>query len=211
MVHAVAYTHAHADHLFGLDDLRIFPRYLGHEVPIYCEPEVERAIRRAFAYAFDPVLQQFPAGGIPKLAFHPIGGEPLDGPLEVLGAAVVPIRLFHGPLPILGFRVGNVAYCTDVNCIPPESMAQLRGLDVLVLDALRHEPHVTHFSLDQAVEVARQLAPKRTLFTHIAHRLEHEATNRMFPPGMELAYDGLTIPLGREITNGKSQISNEFQ
>jgi phosphoribosyl 1,2-cyclic phosphate phosphodiesterase len=195
MVHAAAFTHAHADHLFGLDDLRIFPRYLGHEVPIYCEPEVQRAIRRAFAYAFDPVAQKFPAGGVPKLTFHSIEGDPPKGPIDVLGAAILPIRLLHGPLPILGFRIGNVAYCTDVNCIPAASMDQLQGLDVLVLDALHREPHATHFSLGQAIEVARQLAPKRTLFTHIAHRLEHEATNRTLPPGMELAYDGLSIPL----------------
>jgi phosphoribosyl 1,2-cyclic phosphate phosphodiesterase len=223
LIHAVAYTHAHADHLFGLDDLRIFPRYLGHEMPIYCEPEVERAIRQAFAYAFDPVAQQFPAGGVPKLVFHPIGvrgatlevalpgSEPLNGPVEVLGAAVTPIRLWHGPMPILGYRVGNVAYCTDVNRIPPESMAQLQGLEVLILDALRREPHVTHFGLDEAVAVARQLAPKRTFFTHIAHRLEHEATNRTLPPGMELAYDGLAIPLGEEIRISKSEIRNKSQ
>jgi phosphoribosyl 1,2-cyclic phosphate phosphodiesterase len=181
-----------------LDDLRIFPRYLGHEMPIYCEPEVERAIRRSFAYVFDPAVQQFPAGGVPKLVFRPIGAGSIgaEGPtatLELLGAMVTPIRLWHGPLPILGFRVGDVAYCTDVKRIPPESMARLQGLEVLILDGLRPEPHVTHLSLGEAVEVARQLRPKRTLFTHIAHRLEHEATNRTLPAGMELAYDGLAI------------------
>ena len=191
LVHAVVYTHAHADHLFGLDDLRIFPRYLGHELPICCEGEVEAAIRRSFAYAFDPAVQEYPAGGIPKLSFQRIGPTPF----EILGARVAPIRLLHGRMPILGFRFGNVAYCTDTNQIPPESMALLEGLDVLILDALRHEPHVTHYSLEEAVEIARRLAPRRTLFTHICHRLEHEATNRSLPPGMELAYDGLRIPL----------------
>jgi phosphoribosyl 1,2-cyclic phosphate phosphodiesterase len=194
LVHAVAYTHAHADHLFGLDDLRVFPRYLGHEVPIYCEPEVERAIRRSFAYAFDPAAQMIPAGGVPELVFRPIGTEPF----QTLGATVTPIRLWHGPMPILGYRVGGVAYCTDVSEIPPEGIARLQGLDVLILDGLRRQPHPTHLSLDQAVEVARRLAPGRTYFTHIAHRLEHEATNRTLPPGMELAYDGLTIPLNQE-------------
>jgi len=191
LIHAVAYTHAHADHLFGLDDLRIFPRYLGHEMPIYCEEEVEAAIRRSFSYAFDPALQEYPAGGVPKLAFQRIGSTPF----EILGAKVVPIRLLHGRMPILGFRFGNVAYCTDTNRIPPESMALLEGLDVLILDGLRQEPHVTHFGLDEAVEIARRLAPRRTFFTHVSHRLEHEATNRALPPGMELAYDGLRIPL----------------
>lgn len=191
VVHAVAYTHAHADHLFGLDDLRIFPKYLGHDLPVYCEPEVEAAIRRTFPYAFDPALQLYPAGGVPRLAFRTIGAETNS----VLGAPVEPIRLMHGRTPVLGFRVGGVAYCTDTNSIPPESMARLEGLDVLILDALRHEPHVTHFSLDEAIEVARQLRPKRTLFTHISHRLEHDATCRSLPPGMELAYDGLRVPL----------------
>ncbi len=97
---------------------------------------------------------------------------------------------------MLGFRIGKVAYCTDVKEIPPESTERLRGLDVLVLDGLRREPHYTHLSIDEAVEVARELKPKRTLFTHMSHRLEHEATNRWLPPGMELAYDGLRIPLG---------------
>lgn len=192
LVHGVAYTHAHADHLFGLDDLRIFPRYLGHEMPVFCEEEVEATIRRAFAYAFDPVVMQYPAGGLPKLAFRRIGTDPF----EALGVQVLPIRLLHGRLPILGYRIGNIAYCTDTKEIPPESMAQLEGSEVLILDGLRPEPHVTHLSIDEAVEIARQLKPKRTLFTHMSHRLEHEATNRMLPRGMELAYDGLRIPLG---------------
>jgi phosphoribosyl 1,2-cyclic phosphate phosphodiesterase len=191
LVHAVLYTHEHADHLFGLDDLRIFPSYLGHEVPIHCEPPVERRIRVAFDYAFDPVSQNYPAGGVPRLVFRPIVMEPFT----VLSTQVVPIRLMHGRYPVLGYRVGGVAYCTDVKHIPPESMELLRGLDVLILDCLRRESHITHFSLDEAVAVARQLAPKRTIFTHMCHRLEHEAVNRELPEGMELAYDGMTVPL----------------
>ena len=191
VIHAVAYTHAHADHLFGLDDLRIFPRYLGHEVPIYCREEVEQTIRRAFAYAFDPLTQRFPAGGLPQLVFRRIG----VGPFEVLGVRLTPIGLLHGPSGVLGFRLGSVAYCTDVKEIHPESLRLLEDLDVLILDGLRHEPHPTHLSLDEAVEIARKLAPQRTLFTHISHRLEHEETNRMLPAGMALAYDGLRIPL----------------
>lgn len=194
VIHAVAYTHAHADHLFGLDDLRIFPRYLGHALPIYCEEPVESAIRRSFSYAFDPAVQEYPAGGVPRLEFRRIETKPV----EVLGATVTPIRLLHGRDKILGFRVGNVAYCTDTNQIPPESMAMLEGLDILILDGLRPEPHITHFSLGEAVEIARRLAPVRAYFTHISHRLEHDETNRELPPGMELAYDGLRIPLGTE-------------
>jgi len=104
--------------------------------------------------------------------------------------------LKHGPrFDVLGFRIGNVAYCTDTNGIPQESMALLQGLDVLILDALRFRPHVTHFSLDEAIEAARQLKPRRTIFTHISHDLGHEQTNALLPAGMELGYDGLRIPL----------------
>lgn len=190
-IHAVLYTHAHADHLFGLDDLRIFPSYLGHEVPIYCEEEVERHIRTSFAYAFDPVAQNYQAGGVPRLVFRRITTEPFT----VLSTPITPIRLLHGRYDVLGYRFNGIAYCTDVKEIPPESMKRLEGLDVLILDCLRREPHITHFNLDEAVAVARQLAPKRTIFTHMCHKLEHEAVNRELPPGMELAYDGMRVPL----------------
>jgi phosphoribosyl 1,2-cyclic phosphate phosphodiesterase len=109
---------------------------------------------------------------------------------------VRPIRLKHGPFQVLGFRIGDVAYCTDTSEIPPESLPLLEGLDVLILDCLRHEPHPTHMSVEEAVAVARRLAPRRTLFTHMCHRLEHEATNRELPAGTELAYDGMRIGLG---------------
>jgi phosphoribosyl 1,2-cyclic phosphate phosphodiesterase len=189
--HAVLYTHEHADHLFGLDDLRLFPFYTGKPVPLYCEPRVEQRIRKSFDYAFHDV-EPTHTGAVPQLAFQPIGLEPF----EVLGASVQPIRLRHGPrFDVLGFRIGNVAYCTDVNQIPDQSLAQLQGLDVLVLDALRHREHVTHFSLGQAIQVSQLLKPKRTIFTHIAHDLGHAQTNAELPAGMELGYDGLRVPL----------------
>ena len=191
LVHAVLYTHEHADHLFGLDDLRIFAHYLGDDLPIYCAATVERRIRTTFDYAFDPETRAYPAGGIPRLTFRPVSGEPL----ELLGVRAIPIALRHGRGNVWGYRFGNVAYCTDTNEIPAASMALLENLDVLILDGLRRQPHPTHFSLAEAVEVARRLAPKRTLFTHICHDLLHEATNATLPPGMELAYDGLSIPL----------------
>ena len=192
LIHAVLYTHEHADHLFGLDDLRIFSQRLEGDLPVYCQRSVEERIRRTFDYAFDPATREFPAGGVPRLAFH----EVFDRPLEALGARITPIPMRHGRGTTLGYRFGDVAYCTDVNEIPASSMELLRGLDVLILDGLRHRPHPTHFSLEEAVETARQLSPRRTFFTHIAHDLEHEATNASLPPGMELAYDGLRIPLG---------------
>lgn len=191
LVHAVLYTHAHADHLFGLDDVRLFPYFIGRRLPVYCEAEVEERIRQSFDYAFDPITQKFPAGGVPQLEFERITTEPF----EALGARVTPIRLIHGRFRVLGFRFGNIAYCTDTNEIPAESWPLLEGLDVLILDALRHQPHPTHFSLDEAVAVAERLSPKRTLFTHLSHDLEHKKTNAALPSGMELAYDGLSISL----------------
>jgi len=191
IVHAVLYTHEHADHVFGLDDLRMMQFYLGGPVPLYCEPRVEDRIRKSFDYAFISDSQTHP-GAVPQLTFKRIGLQPF----EILGARVVPLRMKHGRrFEVLGFRFGNVAYCTDTNSIPPKSMELLTGLDVLILDALRPRGHATHFSLEEAVELAKQLAPKRTYFTHMSHELEHEATNAALPTNMELAYDGLRIEL----------------
>lgn len=191
LVHAVLYTHEHADHLFGLDDVRLFPFHLGHSLPVYCEDSVEARIRKSFDYAFSAEAQKYPAGGVPQLEFRRI----TTAPFEILGARVVPIRLHHGRTEVLGFRFGDVAYCTDVNRIPDESWERLTGLDVLVLDALRPRPHPTHFSLGEAVEAARRIGARQTYFTHLSHELEHEATSAALPPGMALAYDGLKIPL----------------
>lgn len=191
IVHAVLYTHEHADHIFGLDDLRLMQFHLGGPVPLYCEPAVEARIRKSYDYAFQPA-GELHRGAVPQLVFRRIGLEPFD----VLGARMTPVRLKHGKrFDVLGFRTGNVAYCTDANAIPPESIERLRGLDVLILDALRPSGHATHFSLEEAIQVARELSPRQTYFTHMSHELEQEATNSMLPPGMELAYDGLRIPL----------------
>ncbi len=191
LVHAVIFTHEHADHLYGLDDLRLFPFYLGHPVPLYCDPKVERRIRMAFDYAFPEHPPTHP-GAVPQLEIHSIGLEQR----EILGASVQPIRLLHGPrFEVLGFRFGNIAYCTDTNEIPDESWPLLEGLDVLVIDALRARPHVTHFSLEEAVEVSRRVGARRTLFTHISHELDHAETNATLPDGMDLAFDGLRVPL----------------
>lgn len=191
IVHAVLYTHEHADHIFGLDDLRLMQFFLNGPVPLHCEPMVEQRIRKSFSYAFGPPVN-IHAGGIPRLEIRSISTEPFT----VLGREVIPIRLHHGPnFEVLGFRIGNIAYCTDTNGIPPESMERLTGLDVLILGALRHRRHETHFCVDEAVEVAQKLQPRRTLLTHISHHLEHVKTNAELPQGIELAYDGLRIPL----------------
>jgi phosphoribosyl 1,2-cyclic phosphate phosphodiesterase len=152
---------------------------------------VEDRIRKAFDYAFMDI-EHTHEGAVPQLTFQRIGLQPF----EVLGTRVIPIRLKHGPrFEVLGFRVGNVAYCSDTNEIPPESWPLLEGLDVLILDALRDRPHATHFSLDQAIAVAERLRPKRTLVTHISHELDFRDTNARLPPGIELAYDRQRIPL----------------
>lgn len=191
IVHAVLYTHEHADHIFGLDDLRLMQFYLQGPVPLYCEANVERRIRKSFDYAFRDA-SALHAGAVPQIEIRNIGLEPF----EVLGADVVPVRLQHGPhFEVLGFRFGNVAYCTDTNYIPPESLEHLHDLDVLILDCLRREGHTTHFSLPEALEIIDRLQPARALLTHMCHDLEHEATNAELPAGVELAYDGLSVPL----------------
>ena len=187
LVHAVLFTHYHADHLFGLDDVRPIPRKLGAPVPLYCTAEVEGKIRTAFAYAFGPQAEQLPAGMIPKLVFERIGTEPFT----VLGERVTPIPLIHAHFDVLGFRIGDVAYCTDVSQIPRESWPKLEGLRVLVLDALRYEPHPGHFGLWQALDAIDQFRPQQAYLTHMSHDLEHEEVNRKLPPNVRLAYDGL--------------------
>jgi phosphoribosyl 1,2-cyclic phosphate phosphodiesterase len=187
LVHAVLFTHYHADHLFGLDDVRPFPRLLGRPLPLYCTDEVEQKVREAFAYVFAPEAERLPLGAIPKLEFCRIGREPFTA----LGERVTPIPLLHAHFNVLGFRVGDVAYCTDVSSIPDDSWPLLAGLRVLVLDALRPRPHPAHFGLDEALAVIARVKPERAYLTHMSHELEHEATNRRLPPGVELAYDGL--------------------
>ena len=191
VAHAAVFTHAHADHLFGLDDLRIFSYYLKQVIPLYCEPETERRIRKSFDYAFDDPYASRHFGAVPQFAVHSIGTEPF----ELLGLTIRPIRLWHGEMPVLGFRINSIAFCTDVSRIPDESWPLLDGLDVLVLDALREKPHPTHFNLSQALDVVQRAGPRQAYLTHISHALEHEATNAQLPPGVALAYDGLRIPL----------------
>jgi phosphoribosyl 1,2-cyclic phosphate phosphodiesterase len=187
LIHAVLYTHYHADHLFGLDDVRPFPKYLGAPLPLYCTAEVEAKIREAFAYAFHHEVASPAYGYVPHLVFRRITEEPFT----VLGERVTPIPLLHARFDVFGYRIGDVAYCTDVNRIPDRSWPLLEGLRVLVLDALRHKPHVAHFGLDEALEVIARVKPERAYLTHMGHELEHVATNARLPAGVELAYDGL--------------------
>lgn len=190
-VDAVIFTHEHADHIHGLDDLRLFPFRLGHAVPLYCESKVEVRIRNTFDYAFTNISPTHP-GGVPQLDTICI----TEAPFKALGSNIIPVRLQHGPrFTVLGFRVGNVAYCTDVNGISDENLEKLRGLDTLVIGALRHAYHPTHFCIEEALAVVDRIEPKATFFTHTSHELDYEETNATLPKNVQLAYDGQRIEL----------------
>lgn len=190
-VHAVLYTHSHADHLFGLDDVRISGYRLEKSVTLHCEEIVEQQIRRSFNYAFEEPTHNLHHMSRPRLDFQRVTLEPFD----LLGLRIQPIRLMHGTLPILGYRINDIAFCTDVSHIPEESWQYLEGLEYLIIDALRIKPHPTHFNLEQGLEVVERVKPRRAYFTHISHSLEHEETNASLPEHVELAFDGLSLPL----------------
>lgn len=191
LVHAVLYTHEHADHLHGLDDVRLFPFMLGHPIPIYATEVVEGRIRKIFDYAFSDREQTHP-GAVPKMQLQRID----ESPIEILGSKLTPVPLVHGPYcRVFGYRIGNVAYCTDTNCIESSSKELLRGLDVLVLDALRKSPHPTHFSVGEALDVIEELGPKKAYLTHLSHELDYTTFFRELPEHVALAYDGLRIEL----------------
>jgi len=191
LVHAVVYTHEHADHLHGLDDVRLFPFILGHPIPLYATTTVQERIRRVFDYAFTD-REPTHAGAVPQLELRSIDHEPF----QVLGSNVIPIPLIHGPhCRVLGFRFGNIAYCTDTNRIEPSSLGLLRGLDILILDALRVRPHATHFSVEEALEVIEELRPKQAYLIHLSHELDYTTFYRHLPENVHLAYDGLELEL----------------
>jgi phosphoribosyl 1,2-cyclic phosphate phosphodiesterase len=173
----------------GLDEVRRFNVIQQQAIPAYADPRTAEDLRRTFAYVFDPPREK--GGGIPQIELRPI-----DGPFAFAGLRIVPVPLLHGRRPILGFRLGAFAYLTDCNAIPEASWPLLEGLDVMVLDALRHRAHPTHFSVSEALRVVEKLRPKQTYFTHICHDLAHAETNRSLPPRVALAYDGLVLDIG---------------
>lgn len=187
-VDAVLFTHSHADHIFGLDDIRRFNDLQGGEMPCYGSAETLADVERAFRYVF---VETQAGGGKPRLVLHPV----TSGPFTAAGLSVEAIPILHGRLPVFAYRFGAFAYATDASEISPESRDRLRGLDTLVLGALRHREHPTHFSIAQALEVVADLKPRRTFFTHMAHDLEHRATDRELPDGVRLAYDGLLLEI----------------
>jgi len=185
-VDAVLFTHSHADHILGLDEIRRYNFMQEGPIPCYAAATAWASIRRTFYYIFDGVPRQ--GGGIPKVEAHDI-----DGPFAVAGVRVVPVPLWHGRLPILGFRFGDCAYLTDCSATPDDSWPLVAGVDTLVIDALRDKKHPTHFTVAEAIEAIARIAPRRALLTHMAHDLGHADTNARLPAGVELAYDGLVV------------------
>jgi phosphoribosyl 1,2-cyclic phosphate phosphodiesterase len=183
---AVLYTHTHADHILGIDDLR--PLTFKHrpgKLPLYAAPGACDFLRNMFGYIFN---QTYKFGGLPQVELHPI-----EGSVELFGARFEPLTVIHGETPILGFRFGSAAYLTDHSEVPRETLEKLRDLDILFLDALRYVPHPTHSTVEQSLKIVDTVKPKRTFFTHICHDLPHEATNATLPLGVQLAYDRMKL------------------
>jgi phosphoribosyl 1,2-cyclic phosphate phosphodiesterase len=188
-IDAVVFTHGHADHIMGLDDVRRFNAVEEGPLDVWANPRTHQTLQACFSYAFrkpDPASKLFR----PHLISRTI-----DGPFRIGRMLWKPIPLLHGDMPVLGFRVGRLAYCTDVSRIPDESWPLLKGLDVLVLDALQYKKHTTHFSIEEAIEVSRRVGARQTFFTHIAHALGDAETNRALPRGIQLAHDGLVVKM----------------
>ena len=188
-LHAVLFTHAHADHVMGLDDIRPFNFRQSGDIPVYAAPNTMSAIRRCFPYIFDAKERNT---NVPHIEPREIDGSPF----ELFGMEFLPIPILHGPQTILGFRFGSAAYLTDHSEIPAGSMELLRSLDVIFLDALRYKPHPTHSTVDRSIRTVEELGARRAYFTHICHDLGHERAESLLPPHIRLAYDGLVIEVG---------------
>jgi phosphoribosyl 1,2-cyclic phosphate phosphodiesterase len=187
-VDAILFTHSHADHVMGLDDVRRFNVLKGGAIPAFADAATCGHLRRMFHYVFEPPEEQ--GGGVPKITLTEV-----NGPFAIGTLRVQPVPLLHGQRRILGFRFGSFAYLTDCSHVPDEAWPLLDQLDVLVLDALRHRPHPTHFTIAEAMAVVERLQPRQCYFTHMCHDLPHEMTNRALPRGVELAYDGLAVAI----------------
>jgi phosphoribosyl 1,2-cyclic phosphate phosphodiesterase len=184
-VDAVLYTHAHADHILGIDDLRPLSFHRASKIPLYARPEAADFLRNMFRYIFEA---DYKYGGLAQVELNLI-----EGPVELFGARFEPITILHGDAEIIGYRFGSAAYLTDFSEIPEASFAQLNDLDVLFLDALRHRPHPTHSTVDNSLRIVERVKPRRAFFTHICHDLPHQATNATLPPHVRLSYDGMKL------------------
>ncbi len=187
-IDAVLYTHGHADHILGLDDVRplSFPRITGGgKIPLYASDPTAQVLRSVFRYIFEG---DYKYGGLAQVEIRPV-----NGPLELFGATFTPLVVHHGDVPIEGYRFGSAAYLTDFSSVPQESLAQLQELDILFLDALRHHPHPTHSTVQNSLELVDLLKPKRAFFTHISHDLPDAETNAKLPANVRLAHDGLKL------------------
>lgn len=188
-VHAVIFTHAHADHTAGLDDMRQFNAIQQAVIPVYADANVEAQFHQRFAYIFDePPLPFF--GGKPALSLHRI-----DGPFAINGHEIVPIPVPHGRVTVLGFRFGSFAYVTDAAQVPSSARDLLRGLDLLVLNALRERPHPVHLSIAEALDVIADVRPRRTFLTHMSDDVLHAEDDARLPDGVHFAYDGLRVEI----------------
>lgn len=185
---AVLYTHEHKDHTAGLDDIRPFNFRQQKDMPIFAKKQVLEQIQREFSYIFTG--KRYP--GVPQVETVEIS----ENPFAIAGITVTPIPVFHYKLPVFGFRIGDFAYITDTNFIPDESLALLEGTKILVLNALQKDPHISHFTLEEAIEMAQKIGAEETYFTHISHKLGlHHTVDQELPEGIALAYDGLQLTL----------------
>lgn len=188
-VDAVLYTHDHADHVHGIDDLRAVSVREG-DLPLYGAPEVLERITHRFRYIFDDAVRPPPGTSKPQLVPHPL---PPEEEASIAGFAVLPLAFAHGDMRVYGYRIGALGYVTDVKAVPPQAVERLRGVRLLVLNALFERPHPTHLSIPEAIEVARAVGAERTLLTHLTHRATHADLAARLPSGVEPAYDGLTV------------------
>jgi phosphoribosyl 1,2-cyclic phosphate phosphodiesterase len=189
-IDAVLYTHEHADHTAGIDDLRIFSARGGRSIPLYGPDATLDRLRRSFSYIFDDAVQPPVGTSKPRLTLHPLA--PLVE-ADVAGVRVLPLPLPHGDVTVFGYRMGPLAYVTDVKRVEPDAIARLRGVRVLVLSALWWRPHPTHQSIGEALEAAREVGAERTYLTHLSHETGHADLVRRLPPGVEPAWDGLVV------------------